>query len=328
MANRISRRTALGAFAGSLVASYIPPVRADEKLRVGKAVVENIGFLPLDVGIEAGIFQRQGLTIEALDFAGGAKIAQAMAAGAVDISLSAGPDMAFVAKGAPEIAVGAITESPAFMAFCVGAQSIAHSSNDLKGKKIGITSPGSLTEWLVNELNRVKGWNDDGDRMVKVAIGGATPTAIAALKTGQVDATISARQVGYLFEERQAGRLLFDAAEYVRAIEMNTIFASTTLAQRNPDAVRHFLKGWYESVAFMKSHKAESVVIGARVMGDPPAVVARAYDSLMEKFSINGHFNPDAVKTLISSFVQLKTVTEPVDTTKLYTEEFLPKTGA
>jgi NitT/TauT family transport system substrate-binding protein len=328
MAIRISRRTALGAFAGSLVASYIPRARAEEKLRVGKAVVENIGFLPLDVGMEAGIFQRQGLTIEALDFAGGAKIAQAMAAGAVDISLSAGPDMAFVAKGAPEIAVGAITESPAFMAFCVGAQSIAHTSNDLKGKRVGITSPGSLTEWLVNELNRVKGWNDDGDRMVKIVIGGATPTAMAALKTGQVDATISARQVGYLFEEQQAGRLLFDAAEYVRAIEMNTIFASTTLTQRNPDAVRHFLKGWYESVAFMKSHKAESVVIGARAMGDPPAVVARAYDSLMKEFSTNGRFNPDAVKTLISSFVQLKTVTEPVDTTKLYTEEFLPKTGA
>jgi NitT/TauT family transport system substrate-binding protein len=328
MANRISRRTALGALAGSLVASHIPRARAEEKLRVGKAVVENIGFLPLDIGMEAGIFQRQGLTIEALDFAGGAKIAQAMAAGAVDISLSAGPDMAFVAKGAPEIAVGAITESPAFMAFCVSAQSTARTSDDLKGKKVGITSPGSLTEWLVNELNRVKGWNDDGDRIVKIAIGGATPTAMAALKTGQVDATISARQVGYLFEEQQAGRLLFDAAEYVRAIEMNTIFASTTLAQQNPDAVRHFLKGWYESVAFMKSHKPESVAIGSRVMGDPPAVVARAYDSLMEKFSINGRFNPEAVKTLISSFVQLKTLTEPVDTTKLYTEEFLPKTGA
>lgn len=328
MAHRISRRAALGALAGSLIAARIPAVRAEAKLRVGKAVVENIGFLPLNVGMEAGIFERQGLTIEALDFAGGAKIAQAMAARAVDISLSAGPDMAFVAKGAPEIAVGAITESPAFMAFCVGAQSTARTSDDLKGKKVGITSPGSLTEWLVNELDRVKGWNAEGDRIVKVAIGGATPTAMAALKTGQVDATISARQVGYLFEEQQAGRLLFDAAEYVHTIEMNTIFASTVLVQQNPDAVRRFLKGWYETVAFMKSHKAESVEIGARVMGDPPVVVARAYDSLMEKFSTNGRFNPEAIKTLVASFVQLKTLTEPVDTTKLYTEEFLPRSGA
>jgi NitT/TauT family transport system substrate-binding protein len=328
MAHRMSRRAALGTLAGSLVAGRVPLARAEEKLRVGKAVVENIGFLPLDVGMEAGIFARQGLMIEELDFAGGAKIAQAMAAGAVDISLSAGPDMAFVAKGAPEIAVGAIAESPAFMAFCVGAQSIARTSNDLKGKKVGITSPGSLTEWLVNELNRVKGWNAEGEQIVKVAIGGATPTAMAALKTGQVDATISARQVGYLFEDHQAGRLLFDASEYVRTIEMNTIFASTTLVRQNPDAVRRFLKGWYESVAFMKTHKAESVVIGARVMGDPPAVVARAYDSLIEKFSTNGRFNPEAVKTLISSFVQLKTLTEPVDTAELYTEEFLPRSGA
>lgn len=325
MALLISRRAALGTLAGSLAALHVPAAKADEKLRVGKAVVENIGFLPVDVGIEAGIFQRQGLEIEVLNFAGGAKIAQAMAAAAVDISLSAGPDMAFVAKGAPEIAIGAIAESPSFMVFCVGSQSTARGIDDLKGKKVGITSPGSLTDWLVDELNRVKGWTDERDRAIKVAIGGATPTAIAALKTGQVDATISARQVGYLFEDQKVGRLLFDCSEYVGSIELNTIFASTTLIQSHPDTVRRFLKGWYEAIDFMKSHKQETVQIGSKVMGDPPAVVDRAYDSLMAKFSIDGKFSRQALETLVASFIQLKSLSGPVDIAKLYTEEFLPK---
>jgi NitT/TauT family transport system substrate-binding protein len=325
MALSISRRTALGALAASVTVLRIPAAWAEEKLRVGKAVVENIGFLPLNIGMEAGIFQRQGLAIEELTFAGGAKIAQAMAADAVDISLSGGPDMAFVAKGAPEIAVGAISESPSFMAFCVGAQSTARSMDDLKGKRVGITSAGSLTEWLADELNRVKGWTDERDRVVKVTIGGATSSAIAALKTGQVDATISSRQVGFLFEEQQVGRFLFDASQYVGAIEMNTIFASTTLAEKNPETVRRFLKGWYEAIAYMKSHKDETVQIGAKVMGDPPVVVARVYDTLIAKFSDDGKFSPAALETLRASFVALKSIDGPIDMGKLYTAQFLPK---
>ena len=76
----------LGAMAGSLVALRSPIAKADAKLRVGKAVAVNIGYVPLDVGIEYGLFQKQGLEIEEMNFAGGAKIAQAMTAGAVDIS--------------------------------------------------------------------------------------------------------------------------------------------------------------------------------------------------------------------------------------------------
>ena len=144
MDRNMTRRTAMTALAGSLAALRIPAARAaGEPLRVGKAVVENVGYIPLDVGMEYGIFEKHGLTIEELNFAGGAKIAQAMTAGAVDISLSAGPDMQFVAKGAPEIAIGSIAEFAGYMGFVVAANSKIHSMDDLRGKTVGITSPAS-----------------------------------------------------------------------------------------------------------------------------------------------------------------------------------------
>jgi ABC-type nitrate/sulfonate/bicarbonate transport system substrate-binding protein len=323
MALSISRRAALGTIAGAVAALQVPGARAEDKLRVGKAVVETIGFIPLDVGIDRGIFARQGLAIEELNFAGGAKIAQAMTAGAVDISLSAGPDMQFVAKGAPEVAIGSIAESPSFMCYCVAADSPARSIDDLRGKKIGITSPGSLTDWLADELNRAKGWSGD-DRVTKVAIGGSTPATVAALKTGQVDASISATQLGYQLEQQQAGKLLFQCSQYVGTIELYTIFAGTALAQQNPDAVRRFLKAWYESVAFMTSHKAETVQVAAKVMGNTPEVAARTYDALMTKFSGDGKFARAAIETLAASFVALKSVDGPIDMARLYTEKFLP----
>ena len=323
MLSSVSRRAVLGGLAGSL-AALAAPARANETLRVGKAVAENFAYVPLDIGIEFGFFDKQGLAIEGLGFTGGARIAQAMTAGAVDISLSAGPDMQFVAKGAPEIAVASITASPIFMGFCVTKNSPIRGIQDLRGQRIGITSTGSLTYWLVSELNRAQGWTDPKDCAIQVSIGGSTAASLSALKTGQVDASLSASQTGFLLEYQQEGRLLFDCSHYVPSIELFTIFASSALTQQRPDTVRRFLLAWYQAVDFMRHHKAETVRVASKVMGYPPVVAGRSYDTFMPAFSADGRFVPQAIEKLEASFSDLKIVDGAVDMKKFYSEEFLP----
>jgi len=327
MASVLSRRAALAGAAGSVMAFSIPAAKAADRLRVGKAVAANFGFAPLDIGMEAGLFRKEGLDIEAVIFTGGAKVAQAMAAGSIDISLSGGPDMAFVAKGAPEIAIASISSSPAFMGISVGTQSTARTLDDLRGKMIAVTSPGSLTNWLVEGLNRAKGWTGT-DRAVAVAIGGSIAADVAALKTGQVAASVANAQLGYMLEQENEGRLLANCAEYVSSIELFTIFASSVLVRQNPEAVRRFLKGWFETIAFMKRNKAKTVEIAAKATGYPPQVTARTYDELMSGFSADGRFKPEALDTLRASFIDMKTLDGPFEMEKLFTTTFLPSASA
>ena len=320
----ITRRAAFGVLAGIVAAAYIRPAKAADTLRVGKAVAQNFGYTPLDIGVEKGIFQRHGLEITRLDFTGGAKIARAMAAGSVDISLSAGPDMQFVAKGAPEVAVASITESPIFMGLCISKESPIRTIDDLKGQQIGVASRGSLTWWLIDELNRVKGWNGV-DRARQVVVGGSTQASLAALKTKEVAASLSATQTGFLLEEQGDGRLLADCSQYVGPFELFTTFASTELTQKNPDAVRRFLAGWYETVDFMRKNKQEVIPLCAKAMTYPPKVAARAYDVFMPGMSTDGRMRPEAIEALKSSFADLKAIEGPVDMKKFYTEAYLPK---
>lgn len=324
MRSKITRRAALGALVGSVAAAYVRPAKAADTLRVGKAVAQNFGYSPLDIGVEKGIFQRHGLEITLLDFTGGAKIAQAMAAGSVDISLSAGPDMQFVAKGAPEIAVASITESPVFMGLCISNESPVKTIDDLKGRQVGVASRGSLTWWLIDELNRVKGWEGD-DRAKQVVVGGSTQASLAALKTKEVAASLSATQTGFLLEEQGDGRLLADCSQYVGPFELFTTFASTEITQKNPDAVRRFLAAWYETVDFMRKNKDETVPLAAKAMTYPPKVAARAYDVFMPGMSTDGRMRPEAIEALKSSFADLKAIEGPVDMQKFYTEAYLPK---
>ena len=323
MRQKISRRAALAGLGGALALPALRTARAADKLRVGKAVAEVYGYIPLDVGMQHGIFAKHGVEIEEIIFAGGTKMAQAVVAGAVDFSLSSGPEMALIAKGAPEVAVATICESPAFMGISVGSGFVGNGIDALKGKKIGITTAGSLTEWLVKALYLAKGWSG-ADQPIAVPVGGSPTAAFAALKTGAIDADVGGTSTGYQLEETNAGRLLIDCSTYVKSIELFTIFATNAIVEQNPDAVRRFLKGWFESVAFMKAHRAETTPIAAKVTGYTTGVAERMYDTLMAKFSTDGKFDVQALETLRASFVDMKTFDKAVDLSKLYTTAFLP----
>src|SRR5262249_39806280 len=152
------------------MAAASAPAGAAETLPVGKAVPFAWTFTPLDVGIETGQFAKQGLTVEPSAFGGDAKLQQAMAADGVDIGIGSGPGMAFTAKGAPVKTVAAMAGIPTNVALMVNYNSAIKSVDDLKGKRIGVTTVGSLTDWIGKRIGVLKGWGPKGIDIV--AIGG------------------------------------------------------------------------------------------------------------------------------------------------------------
>src|SRR4029078_2971047 len=94
----------------------VAPAQAAQKLRVGKAVAFAWTFTPLDVGIQAGIFAKHGLEIEASAFGGDARMQQALGADSIQMGIGSGPGMASMAKGVPAKAVGAMYGVPRNMA--------------------------------------------------------------------------------------------------------------------------------------------------------------------------------------------------------------------
>ena len=132
------------------------------KVRIGQPQVGTFQFVPLQVGAEAGIFQKHGVGLEVISFGGGPRVQQAIAADSIDIGIGSGPELAFVAKGAPEIGVAAMADAPYSVVLAVPKDSPARTAEDLKGKTISISSKGSLTDWLGQELSRQLGWGSTG----------------------------------------------------------------------------------------------------------------------------------------------------------------------
>src|SRR5262245_3962147 len=106
---------------------------AQTKVRVGQPQAGTFQFVPLQVGIEAGIFRKHGIDLEVVSFGGGPRVQQAIAAGAIDIGIGSGPELALVAKGAPEIGVAAIADAPYSVLLAVLKDSPIKAAEDLKG---------------------------------------------------------------------------------------------------------------------------------------------------------------------------------------------------
>ena len=139
------------AFAALLLAMVIgaaSAAAAADKVRVGKSVSQPFAFAPIEIGAAEGIWAKHDLDVETVIFAGDAKLQQGLVANSVDFGLGSGPAMGFLAKGVPAKAVGALANEPLSMGLIVGAAPDIQKPGDLKGKKIGVTTNGSLSYWL------------------------------------------------------------------------------------------------------------------------------------------------------------------------------------
>ena len=308
-----------------LVMLLVAPAHATERLRVGKAVAFAWTFTPLDIGIQTGIFAKHGLEIEASDATGDAKLQQALTADSLDVGIGSGPGMAFMAKGVPAKAVAAMAGVPRNMAVMVGYNSTAKAVDDLRGKKLGVTTVGSLTDWIGKRINALKGWGAEG--IITVPIGGMPP-ARAAIRTGQIDGYIGALETGYALEEAKEWRVITTATPFVDDFITHVFFVRDDVIAKRPEAVRAFLKGWFETIAFMKANKDKSVEITSKVLNLSPAVISRAYDEQIPIFSTDGTFDPKAVTALKQSFIEMGLLKEIPDDKVMFTTQFVPvKTG-
>ena len=305
----------------ALIAALAPAAQA-ETLRVGRAVPEDFSFVPLDVGVRQGIFKKHGLEIDSSSYGGGGRLQQALAANSIDIGLGSSPEMASIVKGVPIKAVAAMANRPALLALMVRPDGGIKTVDDLKGRRVGVTTANSLTAWVVRELSRQKGWGPDGISATPL---GAVPGLLAALMMMQVDGFVADISTLLHAEEVGEGKIIFRFGDLVQDFHVHVIFATNKMMASRPAAIREFLVAWFETIAFMRANRAKTVDIAMAVLDQNRNIADRTYDELMPMFSDDGRFNPKALSVLARSYVELQFLPAEPDMSKLYTEEFLPK---
>ena len=319
-----SRGRICAVLAGLVVGAGIlaVPAAADTTLTVGKPAATADNLIVVDVGKDLGIFRKHGLDLKILNFRGTAPLVQAIAAGSVDIGLADGTMMAFTVKGAPMIAVCENTAALPMMSIGVPFDSPIKSLADLKGKKIGISSAGSLTDWVVLELERNQGWGPGG--ITRVTVGAGPAASGAAFRTHQIDASVEGTTSFLMEEQDKVARILALVSSFTN-IDIGGVYASNHLIESDPDALRAFLAALMETTKFIMTHKDETVELWTKITGFPREVMPKEYDLVKNMWNGDCRFNRESLDSLKRSFVDLKILDNEPDMSKLYSEAYLPK---
>lgn len=319
------RRVSLIAVVAAFVLSLGPPVSGNAAdlpvVRVGKSQAIGVPFMPLMIGDVAGIWEQVGIKLDVSALRGDGQVQQALTAGDIDMAVGSGPGLGFVAKGVPAVAVGALTGAPNSFGLVMGPKSKVKSIADLKGQRIGISTAGSLSDWLVRQLAIGQGW--DPTAITTVALGDSK-TQQAALATGEIDGVVSGSEFGYDLEEHNQGRMLVTFGPIVPQFLTQVIYARNDFVAQHPELVQKFLLGWYRSVIYMKTHRAQTLALAVKAEGLGENAMARTYDTTIKVMSTDGAFKPEAVERLGKSFVDLGILPQVPDMNKLITRRFVP----
>ncbi len=316
----VTRRTALAMSAATLVLGARPAFAAD-KLRIGKAIGSSFPFAGADFGKAKGFFAADGIEVEISTFRGDGQMQQALTAGTIDIGFGSGPGMGYAAKGVPAIAVSALASEPRNMSLVVAKNGPIKTIEDLKGKRIGVTTAGSLTDWLTRRLSESMGWGPAG---IEVTPLGEMRTRLAAMKSGELAGSVNSIQETLNLVENGEGRLLATFGDSVPDFHTHVIFAHRNLISKNPDALKRFLHAWFTTVKYMRENRAETVKAIAATMDLPATIVDTSYDFEMKMISLDGAFNPKAIEIIRRSLKDLDILDRVPEANEIYLPGYTP----
>jgi NitT/TauT family transport system substrate-binding protein len=325
-AGRATRRELLRNAAATLAVGGLgtTAARAATGVTVAK-VAEDFALMMGDFGSKLGIHKRNGLDLDFVLITQ-AKMIQALVAGSIDIALASGATLAFAAKGAPLKAVAALSGPPSIIVLVVRADNSITALDQLRGRTVAVTNFGSLTDWAVSQIAVSKGWALSEITRVSV---GDTPARVATLKTRDVDAAVIDIAAALDLEERGEAKILLNFGDLITTFQNQIIFASDQIIKDRPDAVRSFVKGWFETIGFARQHRPETVAFAQEALGVRASVAAKVYDRLMPSsfFSADGAIDPRTLAVMSKSFVELKLLPKEQDLAQLVTDRFLPGKG-
>ena len=319
-----SRRGFLGLFASGVCLAGMPAAgfaQELKKVRVGKAINSSFPFAGLELGVQKGIWKSVGLTVEISAFRGDGQMQQAFAAGSVDFGLGSGPGMGYAVKGVPAHAVAVVANRPANMALVVAKGSRITNIAGLKGKRIGVSTAGSLTDWLARNIAVSNKWKTTDIEIVPM---GEMRTRLAAMRSGELAGAVTSVQEAYQIQDNGQGTVLTTFGEVVPHFHTHVVFARDALIQKDPDLVRRFLKGWFTVAAYMRDHRAETVKSVAATMKLSEKIVDQTYTIETGMMSFDGQFDPQALEMIRLSLKDLGILETMPAASALYDGKFVP----
>lgn len=306
-----------------LASSLLNPAVAQglEQTKVGIAVGGQSSFyyLPLTIADRLGYFKDEGLNVEISDFSGGAKALQAVIGGSADVVSGAYEhvvDMqmknqsfkAFVLQGRnPDLAIGVSkTTMPNYKV-----------PADLKGKSIGVTAPGSSTHIILSHWLTKNGVKPSDVSIIGV---GATAGAVAALRTGKIDAISNLDPSITILETAGDIKIVADGrttegakALFGGSLPAGCLYATTDFVNKHPKTIQALTNAMVRALKWMQKATPEEVAatVPPQYVSGDKALYLQTFSKVRESYSLDGIIPESGTRTALQVLASFNPAVNP-----------------
>ena len=295
-------------------------------------------YLPTMLAQELGEYKKAGLDAEIVDFKGGSQSLTAVIGGSAD-----------VVSGYFDHCVNLAAKNQSLVAFVtydrypglVLVVSPAHkdeikSIKDLAGKKVGVSAPGSSTDFFLKYLLTKNGVDPASTAVIGVGLG---PTAVAAMEQGQIDAAVMLDpSVTVLQNKFPDLKILSDTrtqkdtqAVFGGDYPGGALYSKADWIEKHPKETQALTTAIVHTLAWIHSHTPEEVMekMPQNLVGPDKAGYLQALKNTIPMYSTTGKMDPKGAAAVLSVF----SLSSPdvakanIDVTKTYTNKYVEAVG-
>ncbi|MEJ1977492.1 MAG: ABC transporter substrate-binding protein [Acetobacteraceae bacterium] len=307
----MKKQKTLIALAACFAVSLLHPARAADavekpNIAIGTASL-GLTYLPLVIADRKGYFKQAGLTVEISGFPGGSKALEALMGGSVDVVSGAYSNtLTMAAKGQKLVEFVDQIRCPGFV-LLVSKRRLPqyHGLQDLKGMNVGVSAPGSSTHMVLNYILKGAGL-DSGD--ISVIGVGTSAGAVAAMRSGQIDALLNSDPVITILEQSGDAKAVVDTRTPAASDKVfggpypeASLYVKAEFAAHNPKTMQALTNAMLNAERWLQTATPDQIadaVPEEYLLGDR-ALYIKALGNMRTCLSPDGLLSHDAAATVL-----------------------------
>ena len=296
-------------------------------------------YLPTMLAQELGEYKKAGVEVELVDFKGGSQSLTAVIGGSADV-VSGYFDhcVNLAAKNQPLEAFVVYDRYPGF-ALVVSPKQTAtiKSIKDLAGKKVGVSAPGSSTDFFLKYLLSKHGVDPNSVGVIGI---GLAATAVAAMEQGSVDAAVMLDPAITLLQGKNKNLEIFsDTRTQKDTLDVfggeypgGALYSKSGWIAAHPKETQALTNAIVATLKWIHSHTPEEIMakMPDGLVGADKTLYLAALKNTIPMYSTTGRMDPKGAQAVLDVFSQSSPEVKnaKVDVSKTYTNKFVDQASA
>ncbi|MBR0869340.1 ABC transporter substrate-binding protein [Bradyrhizobium tropiciagri] len=329
-------RTMFGRLAGAMLALVVSTglAAAQSKITIAVGGGACLCYLPTVLAKQLGEYDKAGLAVELVDLKGGSDALKAVLGGSADVVSGYFDHCVNLAAKKQELQSFVVYDRYPGLVLVVSPKHTGeiNSVKDLAGKKVGVSAPGSSTDFFLKFLLKKNGLDPMNTAVIGVGLGA---TAVAAMEQGQIDAAVMLDPaVTVLQGNHKDLKILSDTRTQHDTLEVfggeypgGALYSTTAWVNKHEKEVQGLTNAIMATLNWIHSHSAEEIMakMPDEIVGKDKAQYLAALKNTIPMYSQTGKMDPKGAEAVLAVFStgSPEVAKAGIDVTKTYTNKYV-----